>query len=199
MKTALFFDTETTDKWDFKAGPLASHQPNIVQLAMKLVREDGKVLNTTAMLISPVNYSRIAEEAANIHGITLGEASNFGFKPETAMRTFTYLAGRADVLVCHNYDFDSRMVKRELELCDLRSGLLFEANRKQFCTMKATTGLCQLPGARGGYKWPKLIELHRHLFGTDFSGAHDALEDVNATVRCFFELVKRGEISWTQF
>jgi hypothetical protein len=33
------------------------------------------------------------------------------------------------------------------------------------------------------------------LFGTTFSGAHDALADVEATKKCFFELKNRGIIS----
>jgi len=45
-----------------------------------------------------------------------------------------------------------------------------------------------------GYKWPKLSELHYHLFGEDFEGAHNSKNDVAATSKCFFELKKRGVI-----
>jgi hypothetical protein len=30
------------------------------------------------------------------------------------------------------------------------------------------------------------------LFGTTFSGAHDAMSDVEATKKCFYELKKKG-------
>jgi DNA polymerase III epsilon subunit-like protein len=60
--------------------------------------------------------------------------------------------------------------------------------------MEASTALCQLPG-RYGYKWPKLDELHRHLFGRGMGAAHNALVDVEACARCFFELQRRGVIS----
>jgi inhibitor of KinA sporulation pathway (predicted exonuclease) len=33
------------------------------------------------------------------------------------------------------------------------------------------------------FKFPKLSELHQWLFGEDFEGAHDALNDVKATSR----------------
>lgn len=62
--------------------------------------------------------------------------------------------------------------------------------------MLESVDLCKLPGRYpGNYKWPKLIELHNHLFGCDFEGAHDALDDVKATVKCFFELKKCGLIN----
>lgn len=36
MKKVLFFDTETTGKWDFKADISSSTQPSIVQIAALL-------------------------------------------------------------------------------------------------------------------------------------------------------------------
>ena len=38
----------------------------------------------------------------------------------------------------------------------------------------------------------KLMELYRILFNEEFTGAHDAMADVTATMKCFFELKKRG-------
>src|SRR5690606_39156034 len=50
----------------------------------------------------------------------------------------------------------------------------------------------KLPGGRGGrYKLPNLTELHNYLFGVPFAEAHNATADVEATTRCFFELVRR--------
>ena len=40
----------------------------------------------------------------------------------------------------------------------------------------------------------KLQDLHEFLFGEGFTDAHRAKSDVMATVRCFIELVKRGDI-----
>ena len=44
-------------------------------------------------------------------------------------------------------------------------------------------------------KWPKLEELHIKLFGCNFEGAHDALDDVRATAKCFFELKRLGMVA----
>ena len=66
------------------------------------------------------------------------------------------------------------------------------------CT-EHTAGLCQIPGGRGGrFKLPTLTELHKFLFGVPFSEAHNATADVEATTRCFLELVRRKEYTIEQ-
>lgn len=68
-------------------------------------------------------------------------------------------------------------------------------NQHFFCTMRSTTEVTKIgynPKYKS-YKWPKLEELHRVLFGEPITGAHNAMVDVQATLRCFFELKgKRG-------
>ena len=57
-----------------------------------------------------------------------------------------------------------------------------------------TAELCKIPGGRAGkFKYPNLTELHEFLFGTPFAEAHNATADVEATARCFFELLRRNE------
>ena len=57
---------------------------------------------------------------------------------------------------------------------------------------KKTAQLCEIPGGRGGkFKLPTLTELHEYLFNKPFSEAHNATADVEATTRCFLELVRR--------
>ena len=58
------------------------------------------------------------------------------------------------------------------------------------CT-ESSALLCKLPGGRGGkFKLPTLSELHLFLFKENFEEAHNATADVEATARCFFELVR---------
>jgi DNA polymerase-3 subunit alpha len=60
------------------------------------------------------------------------------------------------------------------------------------CT-ETTANLCKLPGGRGGkFKLPTLTELHQKLFDTPFAEAHNATADVEATTRCFLELLRQG-------
>jgi DNA polymerase III epsilon subunit-like protein len=83
-------------------------------------------------------------------------------------------------------------MKRFLGAELLRSGSpnIAEAKKRQ-CTMQAATDYCRLPG-QYGYKWPSLQELHTKLFGQPFEGAHNALVDVRACARCYFELKRLG-------
>ena len=63
------------------------------------------------------------------------------------------------------------------------------------CTEK-TALLCEIPGGRGGkFKLPNLTELYSHLFNETFAEAHNATADVEATARCFLELLRLGHYS----
>lgn len=61
----------------------------------------------------------------------------------------------------------------------------------KFCTMKAMTPVCKLHGNYGDFKWPKLQEAHKHAFGVEFDGAHDALADVRACARVYRWLMEQ--------
>jgi len=64
---------------------------------------------------------------------------------------------------------------------------------------EATAKLLKLEGGRGGkYKLPTLTELHQYLFGVPFGEAHNATADVEATTRCFFELLRKGHYTQAQ-
>jgi hypothetical protein len=62
---------------------------------------------------------------------------------------------------------------------------------KKLCTMQVGTNLCRIP-SQYGYKYPKLEELHRFLFQANFEGAHNAATDIAITMKCFWEMRKRG-------
>ena len=96
------------------------------------------------------------------------------------MTKFRNVLNKANLIVAHHIVFDANVVAAEMA----RSGLACDIMYKSaFCTMVGSN-----------YKWPKLTELHQFLFGKDFSGAHDALADVKATARCFWELIHRNLI-----
>ena len=62
--------------------------------------------------------------------------------------------------------------------------------------MRSATSWCRISKLNGksGFKWPSLDELHRCCFKSGFDGAHDALNDVRATSRCFFKLISENVI-----
>lgn len=98
----------------------------------------------------------------------------------------------ADVLVGHNIEYDEDMLK--LELRRQQKLHLYHPNQV-LCTMKTTVDFCALQGNGERFKYPKLGELYKKLFGEYFIGAHDAMTDVEATLRCFLELEKQKILS----
>lgn len=184
----LFFDLETTGKANMKTSHTDPRQPYIVQLGALLTDDDGTERSSLNVIIRPQGWT-IPKEAADIHGITTEMAAICGIPIESALSVFTQFLRNSSVVVAHNIDFDFLVIcsefhrKRKPEVIQL-----LEASDK-FCTMRASTDICQLPGLYG-FKWPKLTEAHKHFFGMELEGAHDAMTDLRACARIYFELQK---------
>jgi DNA polymerase-3 subunit epsilon len=175
----LYFDTETTG-FPPKTGAPLIECPHIVQLAALLVDDETGEVGSLNVIIRPEGWA-ISEDVAAIHGISTEKALACGIPVAVAMAAFCALAGNAAQVVAHNIPFDMALVCYEVERIGMRADFL---NTDRFCTMRATTDICKLPGRfPGKFKWPKLIEAHRHFFGEDFDGQHDALADVRACAR----------------
>jgi DNA polymerase-3 subunit epsilon len=191
----IIFDTETNGlpkNWNAPTSD-ADNWPRMVQLAWQLYSDDGRKLAEHNYIIKPDGYT-IPEEVAKINGISTERALAEGLPMEFVIRNFNLpLQEDGVTLVAHNISFDEKVLGAEL----LRSGFeqahdrIFESER--VCTMHGSTKFCAIPGPRG-MKWPKLIELHEKLFGVGFEGAHDALVDVQALAKCYFELRRLGII-----
>lgn len=179
----LFFDTETTGKADFKAPPTAAHQPRIVQLGALLTDDEGKELQSINFIIKPNGFT-IPKMASDIHGITDEIANAIGINIEDALGPFSRFWTLAHCVVAHNKGFDLLML--DVESFHMRKEQWHDA-KSDFCTMAAMTTVCKIPGPYG-FKWPKLQEAHKHAFGTEFEGAHDAMADVRACAAVYFWL-----------
>ena len=57
--------------------------------------------------------------------------------------------------------------------------------------MKTTVDFCAIKWLWDRFKYPKLWELYKVLFWEYFVWAHDAIVDVEATLKVFIELEKR--------
>lgn len=188
----LFFDTETTGLPKNWQAPLEDLEnwPRLVQLAWLFADGYGKEVGSGNLIIKPEGFL-IPESASAVHGITTERAEKEGISLDEALSQFSQAIEQAKIIVAHNISFDEKIIGAEF----LRKKIehkFFE--RPQICTMLTSKDFCRIESGRG-YKWPKLIELHEKLFDSGFDGAHDALADVRACARCFFELVKKGVIS----
>ena len=188
----LFFDTETSGLPGNHRAPLndLANWPRLVQIAWLLTDVQGGRQQAVEAIIRPDGFT-IPVDAARVHGITTERAMAEGQPLHQVLQQFLETLQQADTLVAHNIAFDEKVLGAELLRCGLPNPL---PDYKRHCTMEASTALCQLPGPCG-YKWPRLEELHRHLFGRGVDSAHNALADMEATARCFFELQRRGVIA----
>lgn len=185
----LFFDTETSGlPRNFHA---SSHNtwnwPRLVQLSWIAQDRFGNTISKGNHIIRPVGFT-IPYEASMIHGITTERALAVGSDLKKTLNKFWRDAQQARFLVCHNAAFDTKVLGCEFYRMFGEDKIEF---KDSMCTMKASTEYCDLPGYYGA-KWPKLQELHEILFDHGFEDAHDSNADVQATVRCFWELKERG-------
>ncbi len=187
---AFVFDTETTG-FSSKDRPL-SEQPYIVQFAGILgeaSQEKGFVeIERINLMIKP--RISIPFGASQVHGIYDKDVENAPYIEEVISQILRFL-NTADLVVGHNIEFDEQIIRDELARLG-RNGDY--QPMKSLCTMRTSTDYCKLPGRGFSFKSPRLSELHKHLFGEYFTGAHDAMFDVEATARSFGELLKREVI-----
>ena len=182
----IVFDCETTGL------PSGRSNPHLVQLAWSVHGPDGTTLAERNYIVKPSGYS-IPEASTRVHGITDQRARKDGVPLPHVIESFLLAADTEGVrLVAHNIDFDTRVIGAEIKLVGFKSKF---NDRPRYCTMRSTVDICSIPRRSGGYKWPSLQELHLHLFGQHFQGGHNAMQDVQATARCFFELRRRGFIT----
>lgn len=195
MKKRLFFDLETTGLPKNWAAPTTDvdNWPHIVQIAWILYIGERKV-SSNDFIIKPQGF-KIPEESSKIHRITNEIASEYGFDIGYALKQMIAdirpETDPIDEVIAHNISFDRSVFQANYFRTFNKE---FRFTPENVCTMRATTNICKIPSGRGGYKWPKLQELHNFLFGCDFEDAHDALADIEATAKCYFELKKRGLI-----
>ncbi|MBL1280177.1 MAG: DNA polymerase III subunit alpha [Fluviicola sp.] len=191
----IIFDTETTGLPRSWKAPVSDtdNWPRVVQIAWQLHDDMGRLLESKDYLIKPVGYN-IPYDAEQIHGISTQLAVEQGHDLKTILEEFNTDLGKAKFVIGQNVKFDTSVWGCEYYRFEMDSPM-FEMPVLDTCT-EVTANLCQLPGGRGGrFKLPTLSELHTHLFQQDFAEAHNATADVEATTRCFLELLRRGVFS----
>jgi len=192
MSAILFVDVETTGLAEPPRDGTPTRWPRAVSVAWGLARSRSGVQRLRYFVVRPEGFV-IPADATAVHGISQSEAMREGVPIAEVLEAFSQdvSAFRPRQMVAHNLQFDRRVLAAEYER--LGSEAPFE-NMTFYCTMLKTTRLCAIPGSRGGYKWPRLGELHERLLGQPIRGAHNALADVCTTIRIYHELSHRGHI-----
>ena len=187
----IIFDTETTGlpkRWN---APITDtdNWPRCVQIAWQLHDDMGNLLEHQDYLIRPEGFN-IPYDAERIHGISTELAQEQGFELNHVLNLFNEALEKAQFVVGQNIGFDLNIMGCEFHRAEVKTPLL-EKPILDTCT-EVTAELLKLPGGRGGkFKLPTLTELHEYLFQEKFAEAHNATADVEATTRCFFELIRK--------
>lgn len=184
---ACLFDTETTGIYNYRAPAGDDCQPDVVQLAAILCDEE--------QIYSAINVfvhadTEIPNEAFEIHRIDRLKTARIGISRMRTCQLLDSFAGKADLLVGHNIDFDVNMM---LTATIREGGQGVNLKKPRFCTMKEAVPHCKLPNPKrpGTYKWPSLQEAYQILVDPKgFSGAHDAMADLRATYEVYRVLRK---------
>jgi len=194
----LVFDTETTGlpkRWN---APITDtdNWPRAIQIAWQLHDAMGNCIEHQDYLIQPDGFN-IPYDAEKIHGISTELAQEKGLPLAEVLEKFNEALSKSKFVVGQNVGFDLNIMGCEFFREDATTKLL-ELPILDTCT-EHTAELCKLPGGRGGkFKLPTLTELHEYLFGEAFNEAHNATADVEATTRCFLELVRRKQYTKEQ-
>ena len=187
----LIFDTETTGlpkRWD---APItdSDNWPRCIQIAWQLHDDLGQLIEHQDYLVRPDGFN-IPYDAERIHGISTELAEAQGATLAEVLAKFNIALSKTKFIVGQNLGFDINIMGAEFH----RAGVDSQMSSMKIldtCT-EVTASLLKLPGGRGGrFKLPTLTELHQYLFNKPFSEAHNATADVEATTRCFFELIRR--------
>tara|TARA_B100002049_G_scaffold229597_1_gene205490 strand:- start:540 stop:4904 length:4365 start_codon:yes stop_codon:yes gene_type:complete len=186
----LIFDTETTGLPKNWKAPITDtdNWPRCVQIAWQLHDEIGELIEDQNYLIKPDNFE-IPYESQKIHGISTELAFEDGKSLDEVLEKFNQSLEKSSFVIGHNVNFDINVIGCEFYRQQQKNSL---SSKKLLDTCTEDTALlCELPGGRGGkYKLPTLIELHEFLFDASFKEAHNATADVEATARCFLELIR---------
>lgn len=194
----LIFDTETTGlpkRWD---APITDtdNWPRCIQIAWQLHDAMGNCIESEDYLVKPEGFN-IPYDAEKIHGISTELAQEQGVELIEVLEKFNIALNKTKFVVGQNVKFDLNIMGAEFVREDIANQLQ-ELPVLDTCT-EHTASLCQIPGGRGGrFKLPTLTELHQYLFNQPFAEAHNATADVEATTRCFLELIRRQQYTKEQ-
>lgn len=191
----LVFDTETTGLPLRKDAPLTDfgNWPRAVQLAWQVYDEIGQLVESQNYIIRPDGFE-IPINAKMVHGISTEHALKVGKPLGEVLDIFMVAAEKAKYFVGHNIGFDLAVLGCEF-LRNRGENPLPNWKKIDTCSEK-TAMFCKIPGGtHGGFRFPKLTNFYKLLFGNDFDSAHNAMADVTATARVFLELVRIGELN----
>ena len=184
----LFIDTETSGlPKDWNSSRL-DQWPFIIQIAWSIYTKGGELVKTENHYIKDQNIV-IDPQSKKIHGISEELLEEKGEKRVKVLKKiYKDIKQYNPLVVGHWISFDIKMLTVGFRRAGIRN-ILEEV--PLYCTMLSNSHYVRF----SNNNYPKLDELYHKLFNMPMEGQHNAMNDVNATAACFFELVRRNEIT----
>ncbi len=186
----LFIDTETSGlpKSLDKPYSAVNNWPNAVQVSWCIFTKDGRKIKEKSYFINN-NDIQISSGAIKVHGITKHVLKDYGISRKSVLSMLTAdITQYKPLLVGHFLELDYHVIGADAYREKMENPLQLVP---AFCTMVATKHMVKNPAAT----FLKLGQLHEILFNQPLQHQHNALSDAMATATCFFELVRRKEIT----
>lgn len=202
----LCFDTETTGLPEGRNTSIyeTNKWPYIVQLSFMMYDTEKKeMVQEYDEIIRIGDNVELTPKSVEIHGITREIIEKRGISITEALYAFKCALKLSDCSIGHNMSFDKRLLIVESirnkgfdasddSVVQLRFG-------KEYCTMLNSVDVCKIKMFRKDgsiyYKYPTLLELHKHLFQIKPHNAHNSKVDVLICLRCYCKLVFNYDLS----
>lgn len=175
----LWIDTETTG--------LDIYNDSIIQLAC-IVRVDGEETERHNWKMRPYRKNKVDAGATRAHGITQAEAETFPDQ-EIAFKEFCDMMDRYKLGIddkayfCgYNSEFDLQMVMKWFEY-NGRYNFTYKIFTPDWDVMRILGPVFAINNVRQYMPNFKLVTVYKTLFNEDYSDAHDAMADIEATIR----------------
>lgn len=174
------FDTETTGLPKTRQPPTLDNLSSwdgcrILSIAAIKYSSRGRELSRFYSIIKPDDFK---VDATHVHGITEEQAEEEGRPFLEVYNQFVSMLHRSEHIVGHNLRFDWDVLKAEC----LRRNI-------DFSPVEKLNPVCTLDLVKKWYGKPKkLIVIYQELFGKEFDGAHNALEDTKACAEVYYAL-----------
>jgi DNA polymerase-3 subunit epsilon len=186
----LFIDTEASGlpkNWSLPYNS-PGNWPYCVQISWVIYNNDQNEIKTQNHYIKDNGFA-IEASATKIHGITRKFLDANGENRKNILKLLADDLTTFDPLIVgHFMQFDAHILGADFFREGLENPLKKEA---AFCTMLGSINLIKNPSV----KFLRLEQLYKTLFDKNLEDHHNAITDARATALCFFELMKRGEIT----
>lgn len=146
-----------------------------------IVTKKDVITDQSYFVIRPDEFT-ISPESEKIHGISQAQAMKEGTNLKTVLSLLQDAISKCEHVVGHNIEFDINVILSECSRMNNINLIDMINSKKHVCTMLKGRGFM------GVKKFPKLVELYRHLFEEDMTNAHNAMADTIACYKCYTKM-----------